>query len=159
MNSDSAYARVRIRQAWPLLAELGLVPERIASGARHLSRARDALEACTAEFLASASRIDASSAILDAGQLSEAPAEIALRALACLLMRVSGQVYRPRFERLASLCESIRNGKFDAARTLHGCRISRAGKDAAVFGTGTIVIESEAPRRTARDIAQRGEIS
>jgi hypothetical protein len=60
---------------------------------------------------------------------------------------VSGKAYRPRFERLETLFDSIVAGSFAGARTLSGCRIGRAPKAQAVFGPATLLIAREPGRR------------
>lgn len=160
MNADPRFARVRIRRAWPQLEELGLSPERIAAAAGHIGRAREALEAATAEFLADACRFERDHIVLDGARLREIPAEIALRALAHLLAQLTGQAYRPRFERLARLYQAIRDGELRAARTLHGCRVGRAPKALASFGPASLLVSREPGRRRPRSaIAAEPQIS
>jgi len=160
MNAESRFSRVRIRRAWPDLTALGLSPERIAVAAQHLSRARDALEDATAEFLGEACRFEAARVVIDGNRLAAAAPEIALRVLAQVLSRVSGEPYRPRFERLERLYRAIREGQFKSARTLHGCRIGRAPKAQAIFGTFTLIVAKEPARRVnPPGVAVRGRIS
>lgn len=154
MNADERFARVRIRRAWPELEALGLVPARIAATAQHLARARDALEEATREFLDGACRFDRDRILIDGARLAEAPPEIGLRALAHILARLSGEAYRPRFERLQRLYDALCGEEFRAARTLQGCRIGRAPRAERVFGAGTLVAAREPPRR--RRVAARG---
>lgn len=104
MNEDPRFARTRIREMLPLLEKAGVTVTRIAQGAAHLARAREALEAETTAFLSTHVRAtEAGNAYLDAAALTGLPREIGLRALGSLLMRVSGAGYRPRFERLERL--------------------------------------------------------
>ncbi len=147
MNGDPRFARVRLRAAWPALEELGLSSRRIAAAARHLSRARAALDAATDALLAQASRANGATVFVDRVRLAEAPREIGLRALARLLSQLSGATYRPRFERLERLFDAICCGELRAARTLHGCRIGPAAARGAVFGAHTLVIAREMPRK------------
>lgn len=128
MNGDPRFARVQIRQAWPALAELGLSPGRVASAARHLARARDALEDATLRFIDDACRFESDRILVDASYFTIAPAEVGLRALAQILSQMSGETYRPRFARLERLFVQIRDGELKTARTLQGCRIGRAPK-------------------------------
>jgi len=149
MNVDPRFARVRLREAWPMLEELGLSSSRIAGAARHLARAREALDHATENLLARASRIVDGEAMLDPSRLAAAPREIGLRAFAWLLSRISGEPYRPRFERLERLFDAICRGELVAARTLHGCLIAPSGKGEAAFGVRTIVIAPESSRKPA----------
>jgi tRNA(Ile)-lysidine synthase len=146
MNADPRFGRARLRAAWPMLEEIGLSSARIASAARHLARAREALDHATENLLTRASRIVDGEALLDPARLAAAPREIGLRAFAWLLSRVSGQPYRPRFERLERLFDAICRGELLAARTLHGCRVAPAGKGEAAFGLHTVVISRELTR-------------
>jgi hypothetical protein len=61
-------------------------------------------------------------------------------------MGVSGQSYRPRFERLERLFDAIAQDGLGAGRTLHGCRIGPAPGSMAFFGTDTLIIAQEAGR-------------
>jgi tRNA(Ile)-lysidine synthase len=160
MNGDPRFARTRVRAAWPALAAAGLSPQRIAAAAAHLGRARDALEDATQELLETACRFEAGQVALDGARLSAAPSEIGLRALAHVLSHVSGEPYRPRFDRLERLYRAITDGPFKSARTLHGCRIGRAAKVASVFGPFTLIVLREPARRPVRPaVAVRDQIS
>ena len=75
-----------------------------------------------------------------------APREVGLRALAQLLMTVSGQPYRPRFERLERLYDRLATGQLGGGCTLHGCRITVVPKQGGAFGPGTVLIAPEPGR-------------
>jgi tRNA(Ile)-lysidine synthase len=156
MNADRRFARVRLRDSWPALREMGFSSERIASAARHLARARLALERDARDLLDRASRFDGRTVWLDGEAIAAAPDEIGLRVLAQALMQVSGQAYRPRFERLERLIAAVRFHNLKGGRTLHGCCIRPAPKRLACFGPRTLSVTAEAAR-TARP--QSGEIS
>ncbi len=147
MNRDSRFSRVRVRESWAALESLGLTRERLASAADHLSRAREALDSVTIAILARSSRLLDGIALVERRALCEAPRELGLRALAALLMAVSGQTYRPRFSSLEQVFDRIREGTLRGGCTLHGCRIAPAPKRRAVFGPGTILIAAETGRR------------
>jgi tRNA(Ile)-lysidine synthase len=147
MNGDPRFARSKIRALLPLLAEAGLPAARIAAAAGHLARARTALEADTDAFLKAHSRADGEGALLDGEALRRVPEEIGLRALAQLLMQVSGAGYRPRFERLQSLYAVLTAENPTRGRTLHGCRVGPAAKRFRELGPGTLAIRPEAVRK------------
>jgi tRNA(Ile)-lysidine synthase len=149
MNDDPKFARVRLRKMLPQLAELGLSTTRIADAASHLSRAREALDSMTDGLLSRASRFNGQAAVLDPLRLKTAPREIGLRALASVLSRVSGEPYRPRFERLERLFDSILAGTLGGGATLHGCRVGPAAREDAVFGSATLTIAREKGRSGA----------
>lgn len=150
MNADPRFLRARIRQAWPVLEELGLSKSRLADAAGHLSRARDALEAVSEAVLARACHKDGEAILLDPVALTAAPRELGLRALAGVLTAVSSKPYRPRFERLERLFDTIAAGKLGAGCTLHGCRIAPAPARKAIFGQQSLIIRREGPRGHAR---------
>lgn len=146
MNADARFLRVRIRQAWPQLAPLGLTPERLAETAVHLARAREALDVTAHAVLARACRRHARGLILDPAALAGAPPELGLRTLAKILMAISANPYRPRFDRLTALFTAITEGSLGGGRTLHGCRIGPAPRDSRLFGPTTLLIEVEKGR-------------
>jgi tRNA(Ile)-lysidine synthase len=88
--------------------------------------------------------------LLDARALLAAPREVGLRALAGLLMAVSGAAYRPRFEALERLYDSIAEGKFGRGATLHGCRLFPAPRAAQTFGSQTLVFMKESSRKAEK---------
>jgi len=147
MNADPRFARTRLRTVWPVLEGVGLSAARIAAAAGHLARAREVLDQTTQVLLANICRVKDGRMFIDGGQLAGVPEEIGLRALSQLLMDVSGNTYRPRFERLVRLFGEIRGpGGLRHGRTLHGCRVAPAPKRDAVFGASTLAIARE-PRR------------
>jgi tRNA(Ile)-lysidine synthase len=147
MNSDSAFARVRVRKLIPVLSEAGISPARIVSASRHLARARAALEMATDAFLAAHCEFRTEGAAIDTRQLANLPQEIGLRAMAQVLMRVGGGDYRPRFESLSRIFRAAIGRDF-RRHTLAGCCIGRAPKSKASFGPQTIWIERETGRKS-----------
>ncbi|MBW8709176.1 MAG: tRNA lysidine(34) synthetase TilS [Alphaproteobacteria bacterium] len=148
MNQDPAFDRVRIRGAMAALARAGLTPTRIAAAAAHLARARESLEIVTEAVLVRAVRAGTGGVLLDPAVLAAAPREVGLRALAAVLMAVSGQSYRPRFESLERLFDQIGSGTLGAGATLHGCHISPAARLGKDFAPGALWLAPESPRKT-----------
>jgi len=148
MNADPRFARARIRNAWPQLEALGLTRPRLAQTAEHLGRARAALDTVSQAVVVRAFRPLADGAALDPRALGGAPRELALRALAGILMLVGRRTYRPRFERLEALFESLSACETTKGRTLHGCTIAPASRKYAVFGASTLLIRPEKPRQS-----------
>ena len=155
MNSDLRFRRAELRHHRALLDGLGLTASRLADTANHLSRAREALDEVTIAVLARACRLEAGSALLAREALVAAPREVALRALAQMLMVVSGNRYRPRFERLERVFAWLEGGDISRGCTLHGCLLARAPKRIAIFGEETVRIVPEPPRRTRKDPASK----
>ncbi len=153
MNEEDRFARVRLRKLIPALEEAGLSRRRIAAAAAHLARAREALDAVTAAVLARVVRAGGESLHIDVPGLTAAPREVGLRALAQLLMAVSGQAYRPRFERLERLYDRLADGRLGGGATLHGCRVFIAPGRQGAFGAGTLIVARETGRSRGKKSA------
>jgi tRNA(Ile)-lysidine synthase len=143
MNTDPRFQRARLRAVWPVLEEVGLSPRRIADAAGHLARARAALDHDTVVLLEHACQGRDGCILLDGPAIASAPGEIGLRALARILMQVSGRGYRPRFERLEALYSAICQDVLAGGRTLHGCCIRPAPKRELRFGPRTLKVSRE----------------
>lgn len=125
-NDNPSFARVRFRQATPMLAAEGLTPKRLCDTARRMARARQALDRAAADLLARAATLHAEGyGYLDRAALCAVPEEVALRALARMLGCIGGTPYPPRLERLERLYAAL-TGPIGSqgARTLLGCRIA-----------------------------------
>ena len=155
MNEDDRFARVRLRKAWSTFESVGMTKQRLASAAAHLARAREALDAVTEAVLLRACRRYQDGVQVDASALSSAPREVGLRALAQLLMLVSGHSYRPRFERLERLFDRIATGEIGGGCTLHGCRMFLVPPQDGAFGGGTLAIVPENVSRTRKSSNSR----
>jgi tRNA(Ile)-lysidine synthase len=149
MNEDPRFARTRMRRLLPELEREGVSVTRIVQAARHLGRAREALEDQTRAFLKRHARKAEDGMRLDVAALATAPREIGLRVLADVLMQVSGRQYRPRFERLERLYGELTAGRPPRARTLHGCRIGRAPRKSQDFGPATFQVTKERARQAS----------
>lgn len=121
-NSDRRFDRVRARATLPLLAGLGLGPQRLAETAARMARAREALEQATADRAAECLVVGpAGDLALDPGSLAAVPEEIQLRLLAGALCWVAGARYRPRLVRLQGVLDALLAGSVGHGITLHGC--------------------------------------
>lgn len=88
-NRAPRFARARLREAAPALAREGLDSGRLATLARRLARADEALDATAQGLLAQVTRADAPGALaLDAGAFLDAPEELRLRVLVLARDRV-----------------------------------------------------------------------
>lgn len=127
-NTDPAFARVRARAALDPLATLGLPPERLASAAAAMARARAALEAATGDLArACLAPGPAGDLTLDPAPWRSAPEEIRLRLLAAALGWVSGAPLRPRLAALTGVAGAIAVGGMKGL-TLHGCVLRAKGE-------------------------------
>lgn len=154
MNDEDAFDRIKMRRCAAVLAEAGLTATRIAAAAAHLGRARAALETVTAAVLERAARTVPGGVLLDAVAIAAAPREVGLRALSAVLMAVSGQAYRPRFEGLERLFDRIGTGELGAGATLHGCHIAPAPKAHRAQGAGLLLVRRESPRKTGSSMGR-----
>jgi tRNA(Ile)-lysidine synthase len=146
MNLQPRFARTRIRALAGALAAAGLTPGRIADAADHLARAREALDLVTEAVLARAAKPVDGAVLIDPLALAAAPREVGLRALASLLMGLSGQDYRPRFDALERLFERVTGGRLGGGATLGGCALAPAPRRLQAFGPQTLVLERESSR-------------
>lgn len=128
-NENAAFERVKIRKLLPTLAEVGLSAERLAKTATNMARARAHLEEETGKFLATACTIHPEGyGILKHLRVSE---EIALRAIATLVMLIGGAPVKTRLADLERLYAALKEPAFKGA-TLGGCVFSRH-KDAILI--------------------------
>ncbi len=129
-NDDPRFARVRLRQAAPALAALGVTVETAARAADRFAAVRVALEAGAARLLTRAVRLDpAGFAVLSPEEFAVAPDEISVRALARVLAAVGGRLHSPSLEKTATLLAAARSrgdGNKSVA-TLAGCVFERQG--------------------------------
>ena len=127
-NDDAQFTRIRMRNAAPQLAALGLDKDVLTATAAQMRRARVALDYATrqlAENVALASAIGMIT--LSRHAYAAAPEELRLRLLAGALGWIGGAEYRPRLDSLSALDAQI--AKPDAAgRCLQGVQIIPEGE-------------------------------
>lgn len=128
-NRNAVYARVRLRHSRAVLLAEGLTDVRLAQTIRQLGRSRRAVERDVAILLARTVRLDPLGfALLERRSFAGAQAEVALRALASLLMAISGHNYPARRQRLERLFEMLASpNSLERSRTLGGCRLVSVG--------------------------------
>ncbi len=146
-NADPRHLRNRLRRMLADGALAGLDPARLAATAARLRRAQDALDRDVDALLARAATVHPDGhATLRRRPFLQAPAEIALRALARLLVHLSDRVYGPRMAALERLREALADGGFRGA-TLAGCRIAPAAD-----GTGWLIAREAAAMEGPRPL-------
>lgn len=122
-NADPAYERVRLRQAAPLLAGLGLTAEMLAMSAGRLERARLALDWVTESVQPGKLAIDPSGvARIEHAFLQTAPEELGLRLLQRALDLAGEPGREPQLGKLEAALTALR-GEAAAGLTLHGAQI------------------------------------
>lgn len=128
-NVDPAYTRSSIRALGTSLEKAGISAESIATVARRVGRAREALEHYAAQLIRENVTVDpAGFCWLERDSLLNAPEETGLRALSRVLSFVGARPRPPRLERLERLYADLRSGTEGPKRTLAGCRILDAGE-------------------------------
>jgi len=123
-NRNRKFARVRMRSLSPVLAAEGLTAQRLAGTAARLARTRNSLESEVAVTLARSAIVYPSGYChLSPQPLCRMSEEIALRALARVLICIGGNGYTPRLERIERLYAWLQDGTPGGGRTLAGCRL------------------------------------
>jgi tRNA(Ile)-lysidine synthase len=145
-NRDPHFARTRLRQLAPALAREGLDARRLATLARRLERAEQALARATEQALAQLCRkgsTEARQMVMDGRGFSELPTEIALRALGRAIREIGreGPVELGKLETLLAAVLKSGTTRAGVRRTLAGAMITADAE--------RIVIEAAPPRRTA----------
>lgn len=128
-NSNTAFERVRLRQARAQLEALGFDNERLALSAARLARADAALERLTSELSVKAStdRHGGAYVTLDLATFRAGDAEPRIRLLARLLAANGGQCEGPRLSQIEDLdsqiCDPASGGALHGGSTLGGCSV------------------------------------
>lgn len=136
MNTDPRFARARLRRIMPLLAADGIDPAGLAATSRRLADAAEAIDAAAGDLIATAIELDAmATATLDPEKFFKAPGAVRMRTLSRLLLVIGGDLYPPRFERLAALAEAMadHHDRGRLKRTLAGAVIERRGGRFVVY--------------------------
>lgn len=119
-NQNTAFDRVKARQALDVLAQLGVDVERLSQTATTMQRVKKTLDRLELDWLNQHATLCPEGYVRLAPQaLQDQDEEVLWRGLSRIGQLVSGQVYRPRLERLKRLCEQLKDGQ---AATLMGCR-------------------------------------
>ncbi len=122
-NIDTAYERVRVRKALAVGSPLGLSRDHLVRSARRLGRARDALDAITADFLNASVAIHPSAyGEVPFSAFIALPEEIALRAMSRLTVAFGGRATPPRLARIEAAYTRLRSG--ERTLTLGGCHLT-----------------------------------
>jgi tRNA(Ile)-lysidine synthase len=147
-NTNERFARVRIRRALDDLVEAGLSADRIALAVAHLRRARDAIDAAVVSLIANAAEISNwGYVIAEAKQFKQAPREVALRALARLIVVAGGAEFPPRFDSLEPVLDWLIGSSSPKGRTLGGCRLTRRADGSILMAREEAALAKEPPLR------------
>ena len=127
-NHDPAFARSRIRELAPALANAGITAEGISVTTRRLGRARAALEHYASELVNSGVEEHAAGFCwVDREALLAAPEEVGLRVLSRVVAAVGARQAPPRYERLERVYATMLRNGLGRGCTLSGCRIIARG--------------------------------
>ncbi|MDX5595413.1 tRNA lysidine(34) synthetase TilS [Pseudovibrio sp. SPO723] len=134
-NMDLHYERVRFRQAQPMLAELGLTPQRLSETAHRLARASDALDVWVTRFFEDYCTVHPAGPVrVMRSRFVELPEEVGLRLVARLVKLVGGGDYTPRLASVERLYEKLADPEFaGGGATLGGVRLHLRRDEAFIF--------------------------
>ena len=132
-NHNPHYLRVRLRQAAPMLAELGLTELRLAETAELVAAGRDLLGRLRDRFLADYGYFHPAGFVrLSPGDWSSSDPLILREVMVKILAQVGGGDYPPRAERLDRLLgHLVGTENFDCC--LGGCRLVKRSVDLLIF--------------------------
>jgi len=120
-NDDPRFDRVRARQMFGKLETLGLTRKRLLQTIDHMQAAHRSLQIAAQGFARSHVRQDAGDLIYAKDALDLGSQDAPRRVMAAGFLWVSGNMYRPRFERMLEVVEQVRHGR---TATLGGCLLS-----------------------------------
>ena len=144
-NTDDRFARARWRKLLPALAAEGLTLERLAQFAARARRAEEALESKARAALAQARSAGAAAGV-PAAFLRDEPFEIAVRALALVLLEGRDEIDHLRLERVETAAQRLRAALADGRPV----RLSLAGRVIDLNRDGFLLVRPEPPRRRGR---------
>ena len=125
-NADPSFLRTRTRQVMPRLAALGMTAERLAQTAARLARAAQAIDGRVADLLAEPAPVEGV-VQLQRGAVLQEDEEVALRAIAVAIARVTAADYVPRLEQIEALLADLADpgeGSGEGKRTLAGAVVA-----------------------------------
>ncbi len=132
-NTRLDFERVRIRAAAATLADLGLVPEKLALSARRLARVRTAVDAAATDFEARVLDLNHGAyAAMQRSDFTRAPDELRLRLLIRVLSRFGGAAPATRLSRIERLLQRL-DGVGTLTATLGGCVVAATASHIRIF--------------------------
>jgi tRNA(Ile)-lysidine synthase len=124
-NRDDRFERVKLRQALPMLAELGLTAEAVSRSAARLERALATIEGLCRDFLSRHVEVRPEGfAMVNLAAFHKLDEEVAIQLLERLLGQLGGGDTPPRLMAVEALHHWLRRGGTEA-RTLAGCRLAQ----------------------------------
>ncbi len=128
-NKAQKFARGRLREVMPLLADEGLTIDRLVDIGIRAAETREAMDCFTDEFIAAHSHQDEWGVIyFEKSALLATPRAIALRAISRALQTIHAEFYAPTHASLSLLLDTLKNEATFSARTLNGCLVSENQK-------------------------------
>lgn len=128
-NDSIKFARVRLRQSADILAEEGLTPKRLATTAKRLARAEEALDQIATDIWTGAVAINTAQIVLKLDVMQGAHPEIALRLIIkSFSYLITNKDYLPRMKKLETLAQDICAKASFQTRTLGGLQFKRDDK-------------------------------
>lgn len=125
-NDNDRFARVRVRQALPGLAGLGITATTLGAVSAHLASANAALERILADWAAAHVQVLQGELRIARAPFEALDAELARRLMRAALIWVAASDYGPRAAKLAAFLAAPR------VTTLHGCQIRPGAEEIVV---------------------------
>ncbi len=118
-NDNTAFDRIKARQALQALAPLGIDADGLVATAARLRGARDSLHWAARRAAQDVAQLDRGDILFDLNALNTLPADMVHRLVANALCVVASAPYRPRLD-------SLRAALAQDKATLHGCLMTKA---------------------------------
>jgi tRNA(Ile)-lysidine synthase len=133
-NRDEKFLRNKIRKFFESFPEKNLIQKRIKNTADEISKMRDNFDE---EMLHAAAEILEFSEngyfLLDRKKFQKIDEKIALKILALVLMEVSGEIYKPRLEKLKNCYNYLMSNGEIKPRNFYGCVTKKWDENRAVI--------------------------
>ncbi|MGB0960777.1 MAG: tRNA lysidine(34) synthetase TilS [Halocynthiibacter sp.] len=120
-NDDPRFDRVKMRQALPALADLGLDVETLARTAENLRSSNDTVLTMLHEVAENITELSYGGLAFQRAALADCPEDVRRRLLTSAIRWLARAAYTPRHEAFQMTVEDVLSGK---SRTLHGCVLS-----------------------------------
>ncbi len=122
-NDNTDFERVRIRNAFPTLQEIGLESSAIARSAKRIRRASNALDYYAQQSLVQLCRLEPEGyAVIDRNAVFGLPEEVSLRCLTKLVHLIGGKAKIPSMQKMENLYEQLKSNQAEDT-SVAGCVI------------------------------------
>jgi tRNA(Ile)-lysidine synthase len=146
-NEDARFDRVRARQMFAELSDLGLTAKRVLQTIDHMQAARETLQQAARDFAKRNIRQVSGDLLISSEALMLQKADAPRRVMAAAIGWMGGRKFRPRFEQLL---DSVRRVQAGETTTLGGC-ILTPDKDGTIRLTREVAATKSIALSTTHD--------